>query len=254
MTTWDHYKGAAEAAAAQGDHATAEAMWTHALTFLEQTGQQDPKFALALDGLGKAYASQKRYSQAELTYARAIKLKEQLFGPVSIEVAKTCNLLAAIFYEQAKWNQTESLGQRALQIYQSTLGHEHPAVATMANNLARVRKKLEKAMQQSAPAQTANVAHGAASAQAPNGGYAQTAVQTGQALPGSQASAGAAAPQVESQPADKKNDVSRMKAEQVCEVCGRQYTGPDCLQCTQSLAPIDFGMDALNPKKRDDRK
>jgi hypothetical protein len=36
-------------------------------------------------------------------------------------------------------------------------------------------------------------------------------------------------------------------------VCGRFYSGPGCMQCTQSLTPIDFGFDSLNPKRKDQR-
>ncbi|MBC7997244.1 MAG: tetratricopeptide repeat protein [Leptolyngbya sp.] len=151
-TSWDQYKEAAEAAAARGDLATAESLWTHLLAAADVAGNHDARFALGLDSLGKVYSAQKRFLQAEAAYTKGIQVKEALFGPMSIEVAKTCNFLAAICYEQNKFEKTESLGNRALRIYQSLLGAEHPAVTTMANNLVRLRQKLGRVTNTGMPA------------------------------------------------------------------------------------------------------
>ena len=111
-TSWDQYKDAAEAAAARGDFATAESLWTQLLAAADAAGHHDARFALGLDSLGKVYAAQKRFPQAEAAYAKGIQVKEALFGRTSIEVAKTCNFLAALCYEQNKFDKTEALGRR----------------------------------------------------------------------------------------------------------------------------------------------
>lgn len=193
MKTWEEYKQGAEEAAARGDYATAESIWGHAMTVLEQKGESNPNYTYALDGLGKAFTAQKKFSQAELTFARSLKLKEAIFGVVSIEVAKTCNLLAAVFYAQGRYTETEALGERALSIYEKKLGRDHSAVATMFTNLDRVQKKIAEV-----------------NARAASGEAVATAA--------------------------KKRELNL-----ICEVCGRSYTGPSCLLCTQVVAPLDFG-------------
>lgn len=220
----------------RGDHANAESSWLKAIHTLESEGAADRRYAASLDGLGKAYAGQKRYPQAELAFARSIKLKETIFGNVSIEVAKTCNLLAAVFYEQGKFLQTESLGHRAYTIYEKVLGIEHPAVTTMSNNLARVQKKLAKIQAQ-------------AQAQQPSTPTPLFKTESGQSAGEPSNSQGASQTPQAAQPESQTTAQSeRKKTGLVCDVCGRIYSGPSCLQCTQSLSPIEFGLDALGPQ------
>lgn len=108
-TSWDQYKDAAEAAAARGDFVTAESFWTQLLAAADAAGHHDARFALGLDSLGKVYAAQKRFPQAEAAYAKGIQVKEALFGRNSIEVPKTCNFLAALCYEQNKFERPNCL-------------------------------------------------------------------------------------------------------------------------------------------------
>ena len=51
---------------------------------------------------------------------------EQAEGPNTLSEANSLTYLAALYYEQWKYEQAEPLFQRALAIYERVLGTEHP--------------------------------------------------------------------------------------------------------------------------------
>ena len=59
------------------------------------------------------------------------------------EVARSMNNLAALFDDQARYDEAEPLYKRALVIYEKTLGPEHPRAKLVRENLNRLREKRE---------------------------------------------------------------------------------------------------------------
>jgi tetratricopeptide (TPR) repeat protein len=59
---------------------------------------------------------------------------------VSPNVAVTLNNLAVLLKKQGRYEEAAQLYQRALAIFRSSLGPEHPKVITCQDNLTRLRR------------------------------------------------------------------------------------------------------------------
>lgn len=219
MNSFEQYKEAAESKMQQLDYAEAEANWSAALQIAQYFGKQDTRYSYCLDSLAKVQACQQKYREAEHTYKQSIKIKEVVYGESTMEVAKTINLLAALYYEQKNYSLAQPLGERVLSIYKSILGPQHPAVATMANNLSRVYRKLGKFVEADELHKKAEEVKTKAAAQP--------------------------------EPEELKHSKKRISSlESICDICNKEYTGPACMSCTQAgIQPFDMS-EALRPTRR----
>ena len=59
-------------------------------------------------------------------------------------MANRLNNLAALYRDQGKYAEAEPLFKRALAIDEKALGPDHPTVATIAENLARTLRNLDR--------------------------------------------------------------------------------------------------------------
>jgi tetratricopeptide (TPR) repeat protein len=143
-TNWDKCTDLAQKAWAAGNYATAEAMWIAALHIGEYFGDHDPRLFSTISSLANLYRKQENYKQAEHFYWRMVKIKENITHSTSLEVGHCLNFLAAIFYEQHRYEDAESIGKQVLSIYERRLGFDHPAVASLSRNLARLYRKQGK--------------------------------------------------------------------------------------------------------------
>ena len=79
-------------------------------------------------------------------------------------MATDVNNLAALYYNQGKYAQAEPLVQRALAIWEKTLGPEHPTVATVLENYALLLREMKRgaaARELEARAQAIRASHAA---------------------------------------------------------------------------------------------
>jgi tetratricopeptide (TPR) repeat protein len=95
-----------------------------------------PEMATSIDHLAGLYHSQGRYSDAELLYLRALKIRSQQFGENHSSVAAIINTLAGLYYSQGRYSEAEAIYLQSLNIMEQQLGTEHPNVATLLNNLS----------------------------------------------------------------------------------------------------------------------
>jgi len=97
-----------------------------------------------------AYAK-KRYSEAELKFAAALRLAEKWSAPEHLgsldaaqqdegreRLAKSLNNMAALYHTQSKYTMAEDLYNRCLDLKIKLYGDEHPEVAINLHNLAAV--------------------------------------------------------------------------------------------------------------------
>jgi len=68
-------------------------------------------------------------------------MKEKLLGAQHPDVAMTLNNLAVLLKANGQREAAAQLYQRALQIFEQTLGPEHPKVITCRENYARLLKR-----------------------------------------------------------------------------------------------------------------
>ncbi len=101
-----------------------------------------------LDNLAVVYRAQKKFTDAETLYKRAIPLWEQVAGPEDSDTATSINNLAALYYYERKYAEAEPLFVRSLAIREKNLGLANPETINTANNLIlvyRAGNKLEEA-------------------------------------------------------------------------------------------------------------
>jgi tetratricopeptide (TPR) repeat protein len=99
----------------------------------------DPTDSLSISLLQNFAAlkySQRRYSEAETLYRRALRAVETAFGPQSLEMAYLLNNLGILLAQTKRSKEAGSHLERALAIRESALPPDHTDVARSLNNLA----------------------------------------------------------------------------------------------------------------------
>ncbi len=115
----------------------------------EQT--QDVSEWQALVEAGNAAYAVRKYTEAELKFAAALRIAEKWSNDakndeankdavteVSERLAKSLNNMAALYHTQGKYKMAEDLYDRCLEIKKRIYGEEHPEVALNLHNLAAV--------------------------------------------------------------------------------------------------------------------
>lgn len=94
-----------------------------------------PEGARLLNELG-TYLRQRAQFQAALPLLeRGLALREQIWGPLHLEVAESVNNLGGYYWEKGHTQEAIALFQRALRVRQHLLGPDHLLVAQSLNNL-----------------------------------------------------------------------------------------------------------------------
>ena len=86
---------------------------------------------------GDEFLRSSRYSQAEQSYQAAVRKAEE-FGDRDRRLAHSLNGLASVYKEQGRYKEAMAVCQRALTIWETTLGPDHPDVAAGPNNVANL--------------------------------------------------------------------------------------------------------------------
>ncbi len=71
-------------------------------------------------------------------------IREKALGEEHPDVAATLNNLAALYFQQGRYAEAEPLSQRALGIFTSALGEDHPSTQEAKRILQRLRRKMEE--------------------------------------------------------------------------------------------------------------
>jgi len=79
-----------------------------------------------------------KYGEATVVAEQVLKIREKVLGPEHPDTARSLNILARLYDEQANYAAAKPLYQRALKIREKVLGPEHSDTATSLNNLAQV--------------------------------------------------------------------------------------------------------------------
>ena len=97
-----------------------------------------PLLASLYNSLGDAHKERIQYSDAEVAYLQALKLRKQQLGDRHPDVATSLNNLAELYNSQGRYAEAEPLYKQALLLTQELLGDYHLDVASSLNNLATV--------------------------------------------------------------------------------------------------------------------
>ncbi|HYA18002.1 MAG TPA: tetratricopeptide repeat protein [Bryobacteraceae bacterium] len=111
------------------DYAKAELTYLQALKEAERFGADDPRVATTETSLGLAYRHQKKFSEAESAYRRALGIIEKTNEPGSIDVADANLNLAAAMVGGGRTAAALPVIQKALDVYESEVGGFHQKTA-----------------------------------------------------------------------------------------------------------------------------
>jgi tetratricopeptide (TPR) repeat protein len=101
---------------------------------------EDENLSWPFVGLGRFYASQGDYAQAQPWYEQCLAVCQERLGEECLDLAKSLNNLAELYCSQGRDEESEPLHKRAMAIWEKELGPEHPDVAISLNNLAELYK------------------------------------------------------------------------------------------------------------------
>lgn len=99
-------------------------------------GPNHPGVAVIAVKLGEQYTYARKFAYAENAYKRALTLLKQCWGQHSIELADCLFKLANLYYIQKRYQESESLHWKVLEIRKHALGDEHSDVAVSLERLA----------------------------------------------------------------------------------------------------------------------
>ena len=127
----------------QGQFTEAESIWRDIVSKLRllssETGT-DLEFvrfqAETFEAAGKTVYSQQRFTEAEGLYKRALEIRRQRFGPISIDLTPAMNQLAELYYEQSRFEEAEEICRNILNIYEKAIAGDHAHIGEVSSNLA----------------------------------------------------------------------------------------------------------------------
>jgi tetratricopeptide (TPR) repeat protein len=123
--------------AAQGRAVEAEALYKQSLATMEQSLPGDPILAGSLNNVAQFYRAQKRFSEAEEFFNRALAIYVARYGDNNTSTATVINNLAGTYLSDRKFDAAEPLYRRGLAASEKLLGPDHYAVAISLDYLAQ---------------------------------------------------------------------------------------------------------------------
>ncbi|MEO8478036.1 MAG: serine/threonine-protein kinase [Gemmatimonadota bacterium] len=122
--------------AERGRIASAESLFTEALTLARQAPADSLRLGTDLDGYGSLLLDKGDFTSAERTLREAVAVRHRVDVDQPEEIAGTLNNLGVALGQQHRWSEAIPLHREALGLMRRARGPEHPDVATALNTLA----------------------------------------------------------------------------------------------------------------------
>ncbi len=132
--------GAAKAQA----YAASEQAFLKALREAEKIGPNDVRVGSTLNSLGLVYRAERKYSDAEAAYRRALGIMQAAYGSDSLDVANLNFNIANVMFDQGRQVDTLPNLERTLPVYERLLGSNSmktAAVFCMQGEAYRLMKR-----------------------------------------------------------------------------------------------------------------
>jgi tetratricopeptide (TPR) repeat protein len=130
--------------AAKGKFAEAEALYKEALAVFEKSMPGDPELATSLNNFGQFYRSQRRFSEAEDVFNRALTIYVANYGDNHTLTATVINNLANSYLADHKYDAAEPLFRRGLAASEKLLGSDNGSIAISLDWLAQTHFFLKR--------------------------------------------------------------------------------------------------------------
>lgn len=135
------YIGQGKHAFLEGRYGEAEDLFTSAMEQARQYGQEDPRYANALNNLGELYRKQAKFSQADPIYVELLAIADTKLPKKRQEAAVLVNNVAAYYRDKGDYPRALELYKKALAIWTNEVKKmADPNYAAMLAGLARVYK------------------------------------------------------------------------------------------------------------------
>ena len=127
-----------------GESRRAAELLRESLAVSERLGTGGPAEASTLNELAEALREDGRFEDAEPLYRRALAIREQAFGPRSVETAHSLNNLALLLRARGQTDEAATKFADAVAIWKQTLGPRDPQVAVGLSNQSLIARDLGK--------------------------------------------------------------------------------------------------------------
>jgi hypothetical protein len=94
---------------------------------------------------------QNKFRLAEVFLSRCWRIKNRI-GSSQLELARTLNMVAEVFYHQQRFQEAENMCRRVLEVYEISYGKDHQSTKVAADNLHLLEKVTRDHAQKSAAA------------------------------------------------------------------------------------------------------
>jgi tetratricopeptide (TPR) repeat protein len=144
---WKNLVMQALGAASANDYPRAEQAFLGALREAERFGPQDTRVGTTLNSLGLVYRAEKKFSDAERAYRRALVIMNAAYGD-SIDVGNVNFNIVNVMFDQGRHADALPFIRRALGIYEKLLGPtslKTAAVLCMEGEVYRLSKHFQDA-------------------------------------------------------------------------------------------------------------
>ncbi len=108
----------------------------------QMMGKKHPQVADALTKLADLYCRRKWYKEMEPVLVEALKIRETSEGVDSIQISTSVKNLARLYYFQKRFDVAEPLFVRAVSLRVRALGRNHPRVADVEEQYAKLMRKV----------------------------------------------------------------------------------------------------------------
>lgn len=108
----------------------------------QMMGKKHPQVADALTKLADLYCRRKWYKEMEPILVEALKIRETSEGVDSIQISTGVKNLARLYYFQKRFDVAEPLFVRAVSLRVRALGRNHPRVADVEEQYAKLLRKV----------------------------------------------------------------------------------------------------------------
>jgi tetratricopeptide (TPR) repeat protein len=130
--------------AGSNDFAKAEQLFQRALQEAGKFGSGDARVGTTLNSLGLVYKSERKFSEAEASFRKALAILEHAYGYDSIDVANVNFNIATVMVEQGKSGLVFPYLEKSLPAYQRQLGPQSLKAATVFCMIGDAHKSLKE--------------------------------------------------------------------------------------------------------------
>jgi tetratricopeptide (TPR) repeat protein len=134
--------------ASSGDYPKAEQAFTQALHEAEKFGAGDARVGTTLNSLGLVYRAEKKYSESESAYRKALVILERVYGRDSIDAANVNFNIASVLFDEGKQGAALPYLQLSTHTYETILGStslKTADVLCMTGDAYRVQREFKTA-------------------------------------------------------------------------------------------------------------